>query len=76
MDGNPEHPDDGGDHGYDPASPDMRALFLATGPAFRPGTRLPVFDNVAIEPLLRRLIGLAPGKDRDGTVAPVKKALR
>jgi hypothetical protein len=27
MDGNPEHPDDGGDHGYDPASPDMRALF-------------------------------------------------
>jgi hypothetical protein len=35
-----------------------------------------VFDNVAIEPLLRRLIGLAPGKDRDGTVTPVKKALR
>ncbi|MBN9143481.1 MULTISPECIES: alkaline phosphatase family protein [unclassified Novosphingobium] len=76
MDGNPEHPDDGGDHGYDPASPDMRALFLATGPAFRPGTHLPVFDNVAIEPLLRRLIGLAPGKDRDGTAAPVAKALR
>jgi len=76
MDGTPEHPDDGGDHGYDPASPDMRALFLATGPAFRARTHLPVFDNVSIEPLLRRLIGLAPGKDRDGTVAPVAKALR
>ncbi|RMH93569.1 alkaline phosphatase family protein [Lysobacter pythonis] len=50
-----------GSHGYDPALPSMRASFIAHGPAFRPGARLPVFDNVDVYPLLMKLIGLRPG---------------
>lgn len=49
-----------GSHGYDPALPSMRASFIAHGPAFRPGTRLPVFDNVDVYPLMMRLLGVAP----------------
>ena len=60
-------PTDRGDHGYDPDDPDMRALFLASGPAFRPGKRVGVFDNVDVYPLLRRLIGLPPVSGVDGS---------
>ncbi|MGR4863583.1 alkaline phosphatase family protein [Caulobacter sp. LARHSG274] len=70
-----EHPRDGGAHGYDPASPDMRAVFVAHGPAFKPGVVLPVFDNVDVYPLLTRLIGVK-GDKGDGSLAPVKAALR
>lgn len=70
-----EHPRDGGAHGYDPASPDMRAVFVAHGPAFRRGVVLPVFDNVDVYPLLTRLIGVK-GDKGDGKLGPVKAALR
>jgi predicted AlkP superfamily pyrophosphatase or phosphodiesterase len=76
MDGSPDHPDDGGDHGYDPASPDMTALFLAEGPAFRGHTAMAKFDNVNIEPLLRRLIGLAPRVGADGSAEVFAKVLK
>ncbi len=49
-----------GSHGYDPDLPQMRATFIAGGPSFRPGARLPVFDNVDVYPLLMRLLGLPP----------------
>ena len=49
-----------GSHGYDPALPSMRATFIAAGPAFRPGTSMPVFDNVDVYPLLMRLLQLQP----------------
>ncbi|MCL1634294.1 ectonucleotide pyrophosphatase/phosphodiesterase [Luteimonas sp. SX5] len=49
-----------GSHGYDPALPSMRALFIARGPAFRRGAVLPPFDNVDVYPLLMRLLGLPP----------------
>ncbi|MFC3550225.1 ectonucleotide pyrophosphatase/phosphodiesterase [Lysobacter cavernae] len=64
-----------GSHGFDPALPSMRALFLARGPAFRPGTRLPAFDNVDVYPLLARLIGIRPA-DNDGDITPLLPALR
>jgi predicted AlkP superfamily pyrophosphatase or phosphodiesterase len=57
-----------GTHGYDPvAAPEMGALFLAAGPAFRRGYRQPAFDNVDVQPLLMHLLGLAqtPGVDGD-----------
>jgi predicted AlkP superfamily pyrophosphatase or phosphodiesterase len=63
-----------GSHGYDPALPVMRALFVARGPAFRAGARLPVFDNVDVYPLLARLVGVAP-LPNDGTIAPLLPAL-
>ena len=70
-----EHPRDGGAHGYDPANPDMRAVFVAHGPAFKRGVILPVFDNVDVYPLLARLIGVK-GDRGDGRLGPVKPALR
>ncbi|CAN5527146.1 ectonucleotide pyrophosphatase/phosphodiesterase [soil metagenome] len=70
-----EHPRDGGAHGYDPYDPTMRAVFVAHGPAFRPGVVLPVFDNVDVYPLLIRLIGVK-GEKGDGRIGPLKPALR
>jgi predicted AlkP superfamily pyrophosphatase or phosphodiesterase len=64
-----------GNHGYDNDAPEMRALFIAAGPAFRRGRHLPVFDNLTIEPLLRDLLGLPPGQDRDGDDRPLRPAL-
>jgi predicted AlkP superfamily pyrophosphatase or phosphodiesterase len=63
-----------GSHGYAPDAASMRALFIAHGPAFRPGTRLPVFDNVDVYPLLAKLIGVPP-RDNDGTLDPLLPAL-
>lgn len=64
-----------GSHGYDPDLPSMRASFIAAGPAFARGVRLPVFDNVDVYPLLMRLLGLAP-EGGDGDIAPLLPALQ
>ena len=64
----------GGNHGYDPFSPEMRAIFIANGPAFRSGSTTPVFQNTAVAPLLRHLIGL-PGATRSSLDAAVLDAL-
>lgn len=63
-----------GSHGYDPALPSMHATFIAAGPAFRAGTRLPVFDNVDVYPLLMHLLALPP-EHNDGDIAPLLPAL-
>lgn len=49
-----------GSHGYDPALPSMRAIFIAHGPAFRRGAVLPAVENVDVYPLLARLLGVTP----------------
>ena len=64
-----------GSHGYDPALPSMRALFVASGPAFRRGVTLQPFANVDVYPLLARLLGLRPAPN-DGDIAPLLPALR
>ena len=64
-----------GSHGFDPALPSMRALFVARGPSFVPGTQLPAFDNVDVYPLLAHLLGIAPA-DNDGDLTPLLPALR
>lgn len=66
----------GGEHGYDNALPDMRALFVANGPAFASGKKLAPFDNVDVAPLLRDLLGLPTGGGLDGTDAPFRKVLK
>lgn len=63
-----------GSHGFDPALPSMRALFIARGPAFRRGAVLPAFDNVDVYPLLARLVGITPAEN-DGD-ADAMAALR
>ncbi len=64
-----------GSHGYDPDDPKMAAMFVANGPAFKPGTVLPAFDNVDVYPLAMRLLGLQP-LPGDGSIAPLEPALR
>jgi predicted AlkP superfamily pyrophosphatase or phosphodiesterase len=63
-----------GAHGYRPDAPQMAALFVAHGPAFKPGLRLPAFDNVDVQPLMVQLLGLnaPPG---DGSAAVFAPAL-
>ncbi|NLA67731.1 MAG: alkaline phosphatase family protein [Gammaproteobacteria bacterium] len=64
-----------GSHGYDPALPSMRAVFIASGPAFRRGAEIGPIDNVDVYPLLARLLGIAP-VDHDGDPAALLPALR
>jgi predicted AlkP superfamily pyrophosphatase or phosphodiesterase len=64
-----------GSHGYDPAEPDMRAIFIARGPSFREGLRIPPFENIDVYPLLARLIGVPPAPN-DGNPATLLPVLR
>ncbi len=65
----------GGAHGYDQQAPDMRATFIASGPAFKSGVVLPPFDNVDVYPLLMQLIGLTP-LPSDGQLETLRPALQ
>ncbi len=70
----PARPFAAGTHGYDDQAPEMAALFIAQGPAFR-AARLAPFDNVDVYPLLRDLIGLPAKPGVDGTDAPFRSAM-
>lgn len=63
-----------GNHGFDPYSPEMAAVFVAHGPAFRAGVTLPAFDNVSVYPLLASLLGVTPANG-DGDLRDVAEAL-
>jgi predicted AlkP superfamily pyrophosphatase or phosphodiesterase len=76
LSGPPQYPVKGGAHGYDNADPEMLALFIARGPAFVKGAKLPVFDNVAVAALLRAVLGLPEDANADGKLADVKAALK
>jgi predicted AlkP superfamily pyrophosphatase or phosphodiesterase len=62
-----------GEHGYDNDDPDMRALFVAHGPAFRQAVVVPEFDNVDVYPLLMHLLGIEvqPNDGDFAVVAPM-----
>lgn len=63
-----------GEHGYDDDDPNMRALFVAHGPAFRRGLVVPEFRNVDIYPLLAHILGVRAAAN-DGDYAEVKSML-
>ena len=71
----PDKPELGGTHGYDNEAPEMAALFIASGPAFRVA-KLPAFDNVDVYPLLRDLLGLPAAPGKDGTDAPFRGVMK
>jgi len=71
---NPRHHISRGEHGYDNADPQMGALFVAHGPAFRHGVVYPEFDNVDVYPLLTRILGIKPAPN-DGHFAEVRGML-
>jgi predicted AlkP superfamily pyrophosphatase or phosphodiesterase len=47
-----------GEHGYDPSIPDMMGIFVAAGPDFRGGVRLPARENRTLHGLLIQLLHL------------------
>jgi hypothetical protein len=47
-----------GEHGYDPATPEMMGVFLAAGPDFAAGRRLAPRENRTLHDLLIRLLHL------------------
>lgn len=64
----------GGEHGYDPADPQMAALFVAHGPSFRRGVVLQAFDNVDVYPLVAAVVGVKP-LPNDGNLEDLRPAL-
>jgi alkaline phosphatase D len=64
----------GGTHGYDPANPDMHAVFYASGPAFKKGYIQPAFQNIHLYSLFAEILGLIPAKT-DGSLTEVEGML-
>jgi predicted AlkP superfamily pyrophosphatase or phosphodiesterase len=52
----------GGSHGYDNALPEMRALFVAHGPAFRRGALVEPLEARDVYGVLMRALGLPPAQ--------------
>lgn len=68
---------DFGQHGFDPAIPDMHAVFYAWGPAFKSGLKIPPFENVNVYPLIAHILGLSYTQKIDGkakVLQPILKA--
>jgi predicted AlkP superfamily pyrophosphatase or phosphodiesterase len=63
-----------GDHGYDPALPNMHGCLIASGPAFRRGVELPAMENIHVYNLLCAVLGIPPAPN-DGDDRLVKAAL-
>ena len=66
---------DGGSHGYDHRSDDMRSLFIAAGPAFKSGLVTPPFPNVDVYEVLMAILGLSPVPG-DGDLDRVRPMLK
>jgi predicted AlkP superfamily pyrophosphatase or phosphodiesterase len=62
-----------GMHGWDPALPSMKALFLVTGPGIRAGASIPEVRNVDVYPFLTELLGLTAAKDIDGQPGAISR---
>ena len=64
-----------GSHGWDPATTNMGALFIASGPAFRPHVEIPDVENVDVYNLLCAALHVKPAPN-DGGDTLVHAALR
>ncbi len=65
---------DGGNHGWDPATPNMGALFVAHGPAFKRGHEFADVDNIHLYNLLCAVLGVPPAPN-DGDDRLAREAL-
>lgn len=65
----------GGTHGYDPRAQSMHALFIGSGPRFRPGLVADPFENIHVYDLMCSLLGIEPAKN-DGDAAVTRGMLR
>ena len=64
-----------GTHGWDPALPNMGALFIASGPAFKHGVEIPDVENIHVYNLLCAALGITPAAN-DGDDRLVRAALK
>lgn len=64
-----------GTHGFDNADSLMRALFIARGPDFKSGARIPAFPNVDVYSLMTHILGLKPAPN-DGSLRTIGQALK
>jgi predicted AlkP superfamily pyrophosphatase or phosphodiesterase len=62
-------------HGWDPATPNMGALFIASGPAFRQRVEIPDVANIDVYNLLCATLGIKPAAN-DGGQELARAALR
>jgi len=63
-----------GSHGWDPETPNMGALFVAGGPAFKARAVIEPFDNIHVYNLLCRVLGVQPASN-DGDDRLIRAAL-
>ena len=64
-----------GNHGWDPATPNMGALFIAHGPSFQRGIEIPDVENIQVYNLLCVALGIEPAPN-DGDRRLERAALR
>jgi predicted AlkP superfamily pyrophosphatase or phosphodiesterase len=64
-----------GEHGYDNDDHQMRALFVARGPAFKQHVTAPVLDNINVYALLAKLLEIEP-RPNEGSPAATAGMLR
>lgn len=64
-----------GTHGWDPATPNMGALFVASGPAFRRAHEFADVENIHVYNLLCATLGITPAKN-EGDDRLVREALK
>ena len=66
-----------GKHGFDNHLPEMRASFMAWGPAFKNGLTIDGFENVNVYPMIAHLLGLNyDEKNIDGKLEVLKPILK
>jgi len=66
---------DGGAHGYDNDLKSMQGIFIARGPAFKSGLKVPTFMNIHIYEMIARILDIKPAPN-DGSLDSVKVMLR
>jgi predicted AlkP superfamily pyrophosphatase or phosphodiesterase len=65
-----------GQHGFDPALPEMRATFYAWGPDFKQNMEIPGFENVHIYPMIEKILGLNYTQPIDGDIKVLQGILK
>ena len=66
-----------GKHGYNPYEvPEMKAAFVAFGPAFKQNKEIGEFQNVNIYPIVTEVLGLKITEPIDGTRKVAKEILK
>lgn len=66
-----------GKHGYNPYKvPEMKAVFVAFGPAFNENKKIGEFQNVNVYPVVTDILGLKISEPIDGTQKVAKEILK